>query len=78
MSEENNKQNSISSMIPSELRLNQKWDFAIENFITRPALGFAVAGLASIVLFRKYFSSMFLYFGASGVLHFFTFWFVKK
>jgi hypothetical protein len=41
------------SVVPSELRLTQKWDFAIENFITRPAVGLAVAGLISVVLFRK-------------------------
>jgi hypothetical protein len=41
------------SVVPSELRLTQKWDFAVENFITRPAVGLAVAGLISVVLFRK-------------------------
>mmetsp|Transcript_2869 Transcript_2869/g.4395 ORF Transcript_2869/g.4395 Transcript_2869/m.4395 type:complete len:100 (+) Transcript_2869:67-366(+) len=39
-------------IIPSELRLTQKWDYAIENFITRSSLGLACGGLASIVLFR--------------------------
>ena len=41
------------SVVPSELRLTQKWDYAIENFITRPALGLAIGGLLSVVLFRK-------------------------
>ena len=39
--------------IPSELRLTQKWDYAIANFMTRPAVGFAVGGIASLVLFRQ-------------------------
>ena len=38
------------SVVPSELRLTQKWDYAIENFITRPALGLAIGGLLSVVL----------------------------
>jgi len=41
------------SVIPSELRLSQKWDFAVENFITRPALGLAIGGLIGVVAFSK-------------------------
>eukprot|EP01038_Epipyxis_sp_PR26KG_P014639 gene14639-19663_t len=40
------------SSIPSELRLNAKWDYAIEQFVSRSIGGLALAGLASIVLFR--------------------------
>lgn len=38
--------------IPSELRLSQKWDFAIENFLIRSTMGGVFCGLASVVLFR--------------------------
>lgn len=43
------------SVVPSELRLSQKWDYAIENFLIRPTVGFFVGGLISVVLFRKFF-----------------------
>lgn len=39
--------------IPSELRLSQKWDRAIEGFVIKGATGLLIAGLASVVLFRK-------------------------
>lgn len=38
--------------IPSELRLSQKWDFAMENLLIRSTVGGIAAGLASVVLFR--------------------------
>ncbi len=41
--------------IPSELRLSQKWDSTIENFITRPALGLAIGGLFGVVAFSKFY-----------------------
>lgn len=44
--------NTSSSFIPSELRLSQKWDRAIETFLIRGTAGFVVAGLSSVVLFR--------------------------
>ena len=40
------------SYIPSELRLSQKWDSAIERFATSATVGTALCGLASLVLFR--------------------------
>jgi hypothetical protein len=40
--------------IPSELRLSQKWDFALETIGNRTAIGFAIAGLSSFVLFSKF------------------------
>jgi hypothetical protein len=40
-------------VIPSELRLNYKWDKAIENFLVKVSIGVITTGLASIVLFRK-------------------------
>jgi len=39
-------------MVPSELRLTQKWDYAVETFLTRSAIGLVTAGLFSIVLFK--------------------------
>mmetsp|Transcript_28365 Transcript_28365/g.62837 ORF Transcript_28365/g.62837 Transcript_28365/m.62837 type:complete len:84 (+) Transcript_28365:50-301(+) len=39
-------------IIPSELRLSAKWDYAVENFVTRASLGVVIGGIASIVLFR--------------------------
>lgn len=50
MAGKNDKQFSV---VPSELRLSQKWDYAVENFITRPFVGLACAGLISVVLFSK-------------------------
>mmetsp|Transcript_20729 Transcript_20729/g.42136 ORF Transcript_20729/g.42136 Transcript_20729/m.42136 type:complete len:90 (+) Transcript_20729:35-304(+) len=52
MSSMSDKAKNLSSMIPSEMRLTQKWDFAVENFITRASLGLAFGGIASVVLFR--------------------------
>ena len=43
----------IGRMVPSELRLSQKWDFTVENFITKTSIGLAIGGVASLVLFRK-------------------------
>jgi hypothetical protein len=43
-----------SKYAPSELRLTQTWDYIFETTITRTAIGFAVAGLFSVVAFRKY------------------------
>jgi len=41
--------------IPSELRLSQKWDSTIENFLVRPALGLAIGGLFGVVAFSKFY-----------------------
>eukprot|EP01039_Chlorochromonas_danica_P003578 gene3578-3917_t len=41
-----------SVRFPSELRLSKQWDFTLEQFATKTTIGFAAAGLASIVLFR--------------------------
>lgn len=46
------------SKIPSELRLSQRWDIAVERFVINASIGFVVGGLASLVIFRK-FCSMF-------------------
>lgn len=40
--------------IPSEYRLSLKWENAIKKFGTNVGVGSAVAGIASIVVFRKY------------------------
>jgi hypothetical protein len=45
---------SQKSSIPSEMRINKQWDFAIEQFVSKVSIGALSAGLASIVLFRKY------------------------
>lgn len=49
-------QNSSTSSagIPSEYRISKKWDDVIENGVVNVSTGLLVAGLASIVLFRKY------------------------
>jgi hypothetical protein len=52
-SSSSNNKSSFSSMVPSELRLTQKWDYAVETFLTRSAIGLVTAGLFSIVLFSK-------------------------
>ncbi len=44
----------LKKFIPSELRLTQKWDYAIETFITKAFVGGLVASTASLVLFRKF------------------------
>jgi len=43
----------FTSRLPSEMRINKQWDFAIEQFLTKTSIGFFGAGLASIVLFSK-------------------------
>jgi len=56
MSSESSSKESSSksgSFIPSELRISQKWDKAIETVLIKGATGFIVAGLASVVLFSK-------------------------
>ena len=52
----------MKKFIPSELRLTQKWDYAIETFITKAFIGGLVAGTASLVLFREYIQINILYF----------------
>lgn len=52
-SESKSKDSETKGFIPSELRLSQKWDRAIEGFVIKGAAGFIFAGLASVVLFRK-------------------------
>ena len=52
-SESKSKDNETKGFIPSELRLSQKWDRAIEGFVIKGAAGLIFAGLASVVLFRK-------------------------
>ena len=39
--------------LPSELRLSSKWDTCVERMIFHVTAGVVVAGLASVVLFRK-------------------------
>lgn len=51
MADKKNNFNAMS-MIPSEYRLNQKWDYTVENFITKTSIGLITAGLFSFVLFR--------------------------
>lgn len=54
MSEADNKsENKRFKFVPSELRLSQKWDYSVETFIKKAAIGGLVAGLASIVIFSK-------------------------
>ncbi len=50
-----------SQAIPSELRISKKWDDVIENGIINVSTGFLAAGVASIVLFRKYYFSYLLF-----------------
>ena len=40
--------------VPSELRLSQHWDIAVERFAINTAIGVVVGGLASLVLFSKF------------------------
>jgi hypothetical protein len=44
---------SKAAAVPSELRLTHKWDKAIESLVVKASLGTLVAGLFSLVLFRK-------------------------
>ena len=39
--------------VPSEMRISKQWDFAFEQVVTKVSLGGLIAGLSSIVLFRK-------------------------
>ncbi len=39
--------------IPSEMRISKVWDAAIEDTVIKAVTGAGIAGLASIVLFRK-------------------------
>ena len=39
------------SKIPSELRLSQHWDIAVERLVINATIGLVVGGLASIVVF---------------------------
>jgi hypothetical protein len=45
---------SIKKIIPSELRLSQKWDHVGWLFVTKPAFGFMICGLASLVVFSEF------------------------
>jgi len=47
------------SKIPSELRLSQSWDHAIERLVLNGGVGLVLGGLASIVLFSKLYKSIF-------------------
>ncbi len=47
--------------IPSELRISKQWDSAVEQTLVNTAIGATAAGLASIVLFRKYLLSNLLH-----------------
>ena len=44
---------SVKKLFPSELRIAQKWDYAIETFLVRVTAGALIGGLASIVAFSK-------------------------
>ena len=46
---------SVLSKIPSELRLTYKWDGCVERALAHTSVGTIVGGLASVVLFSKYF-----------------------
>mmetsp|Transcript_11313 Transcript_11313/g.10953 ORF Transcript_11313/g.10953 Transcript_11313/m.10953 type:complete len:94 (+) Transcript_11313:107-388(+) len=52
-----------SFTIPSEMRLSKKWDNALERVAFSTAIGTAVCGLASLVLFK----SKFLRFGFTSL-----------
>ena len=41
--------------IPSELGLSHKWELTLEKLALHSTIGFVSCGLASLVLFRKYF-----------------------
>lgn len=45
---------SVKKLFPSELRIAQKWDYAIETFLIRVTAGAIIGGLASIVVFSKF------------------------
>ena len=47
---------SVLSKIPSELRLTYKWDGCVERALAHTSVGTIVGGLASVVLFSKFFS----------------------
>ena len=61
MSDKKTNFNALSNIIPSEYRLNQKWDYTVENFITKTTIGFITAGLFSFVLFSKILYSYLIY-----------------
>ena len=44
--------------IPSELGLSYKWELTLEKLAFHSTIGFVSCGLASLVLFRKYFYHM--------------------
>ena len=46
---------SVLSKIPSELRLTYKWDGCVERALAHTSVGTIVGGLASVVLFSKFF-----------------------
>lgn len=55
----NNKFKMADPKVPSELRLSQHWDVAVERLVINASIGLVVGGLASIVVFSKSFLSVY-------------------